>query len=178
MGCSSSKNQPKVITPEMIGKAVKEGLCEASVYSETMTSKPGCFTESEKIRIELPKEVSDARPILDKIEKGDDLDKLQTEMNIAAENACQGVAKIFEGVIKKMNVEDAAKLLQDENPTSCTDFLKEKCSEDLKTLMQPPISRAMGESQVNDLWAKIQEAVASFIAGESLPLVVDFNQET
>jgi len=160
MGCSSSKNQPKpkVITPEMIGNAVKLGLDESAQYAETMTSHPGRFTDSEQIRISLPEEISKLRPVLDQVEKGEELDKLEKEMNAAAEMACQGCAKVFEGVIKKMDIADAAKLLQDENPASCTDFLREKCEADLKTLMDPPVQRSMEESEVNSLWEAIKTA--------------------
>lgn len=158
MGCSCSSNAAPVITPEMIGRAVKMGLIEAAKYAETMTSETGRFTNSETIKITLPEEINKARPVLDSIEKGGELDNLEEQINVAAEMACQGCAGVFEGAITKLEVEDAAKLLKDESDTSCTDLLREKCEADLRELMTPPVQRAMDESDVNKVWTGIQEA--------------------
>jgi hypothetical protein len=96
------------------------------------------FLKNEKVKIELPGILEQARPILKMTGRGQQLDDLVVSMNRAAEAAVPMAKPLLINAVKSMSVTDAKNILTG-GDTSVTDFFRQKTSDALAVKFLPVV---------------------------------------
>ncbi len=104
---------------------LKQALQQGAEAAVAQLGQKGGFLNNAKLRIPLPGALEKTRPFLKMMGKGDDLDKLQTAMNRAAEAAVPEARDLLVNAVKQMSVDDAKKILAG-GDNSVTAYFEEK----------------------------------------------------
>lgn len=96
------------------------------------------FLKNEKVKIELPGILEQARPLLKMTGRGQQLDDLAVSMNRAAEAAVPMARPLLVNAVKSMSVTDAKNILTG-GDTSVTDFFRQRTSAALSVKFLPVV---------------------------------------
>ncbi len=105
------------------------------------------FLNNEKVRIQLPKILEQARPLLQMTGKSQKLDDLVVQMNHAAEAAMPMAKPLLMDAVKSMSITDAKNILTG-GETSVTDFFREKTSSKLAVQFLPIVKKVTDRSNL------------------------------
>jgi len=97
-----------------------------------------------------------------------ELDRFTTTMGTAAERTAAQSIPIFVNGIKRMQFNDAMRIIKD-GGTSATDYLRSSVGTELRLAVKPVMQSALDEYQLNKQWDKIISPVKS-LAGNKLNL--------
>ncbi len=115
---------------------LKAALDKGSSLAVAKLGVENGFLNNDKVRIQLPSILEQARPLLKMTGRGQQLDDLVISMNRAAESAVPMAKPLLMDAIKSMSVTDAKNILTG-GDTSVTDFFKQKTSTPLATKFLP-----------------------------------------
>lgn len=115
---------------------LKAALDKGSSLAVAKLGVENGFLNNDKVRIQLPSILEQARPLLKMTGRGQQLDVLVISMNRAAESAVPMAKPLLMDAIKSMSVTDAKNILTG-GDTSVTDFFKQKTSTPLATKFLP-----------------------------------------
>lgn len=135
---------------------LKAALEKGAVAAVTKLGVPNGFLNNDKVRIDLPPILAQARPLLKMSGRGQQLDDLAVAMNHAAEAAVPMAKPLLLNAVKSMSVTDAKKILTG-GDTSVTDFFREKTSAQLTTSFLPIVKKVTDRS---DLSGKYNSAMS------------------
>lgn len=113
------------------------------------------FLNNDKVKIQLPPILEQARPLLKMTGRGQQLDELVVSMNHAAEAAVPIAKPLLLNAIKSMSVDDAKQVLTG-GDTSVTNFFRDKTSAQLAVRFLPIVKKVTDRS---DLSAKYNSAM-------------------
>lgn len=105
----------------------------------------GGFLNNDKVRIQLPKILEQARPLLQMTGKGKKLDELVLQMNKAAEAAVPMAKPLLIDAVKSMSISDAKNILTG-GETSVTDFFRGKTQDKLAVQFLPVVKNVTDRS--------------------------------
>lgn len=106
---------------------LKAALEKGSVAAVAKLGVTDGFLGNDKVKIQLPGVLEQARPLLKMSGRGQQLDDLVVSMNRAAEAAVPMAKPLLINAVKSMSVTDAKNILSG-GETSVTDFFREKTS--------------------------------------------------
>lgn len=106
---------------------LKAALEKGSVAAVARLGVKDGFLKNEKVKIQLPSILEQARPLLKMTGRGQQLDDLVVSMNRAAEAAVPMAKPLLINAVKSMSVTDAKNILAG-GETSVTDFFRQKTS--------------------------------------------------
>lgn len=106
------------------------------------------FLNNDKVKIELPGLLEQARPLLRMTGKGQQLDDLVVSMNHAAESAVPLAKPLLLNAVKSMSVTDAKNILSG-GDTSVTDFFREKTTAQLSVKFLPIVKQITDRNGVS-----------------------------
>ncbi|WP_420473178.1 DUF4197 domain-containing protein [Noviherbaspirillum sp. ST9] len=106
------------------------------------------FLNNEKVKIQLPSILEQARPILKMTGKGKQLDELVVSMNRAAEAAVPMAKPLLVNAVKSMTLTDAKQILTG-GETSVTDFFRQKTSAELAVKFLPIVKKITDRSNLS-----------------------------
>lgn len=135
---------------------LKAALEKGSLAAVAKLGVPNGFLNNDKVRIDLPPILAQARPLLNMSGRGQQLDDLVVSMNHAAEAAVPMAKPLLLNAVRSMSVADAKKILTG-GDTSVTDFFREKTSTQLATSFLPIVKKVTDRS---DLSGKYNSAMA------------------
>lgn len=135
---------------------LKAALEKGSLAAVAKLGVPNGFLNNDKVRIDLPPILAQARPLLKMSGRGQQLDELVVSMNHAAEAAVPMAKPLLLNAVKSMSVADAKKILSG-GDTSVTDFFREKTSAQLTTSFLPIVKKVTDRS---DLSGKYNSAMS------------------
>ena len=138
--------------------ALKAALKWGAERSIEILSRSGGFNEHPVVRITLPDDAEKMRSALARIGLEKQVEKLEEDMNRAAERAVGASGQILADAIKNLSVEDAASIIASKNERMGTRYLYRETSDSLTEQMAPIIRDAMGGEQVMDTWQKLTAA--------------------
>lgn len=115
---------------------LKAALEKGSVAAVAKLGVTDGFLGNEKVKIQLPGVLEQARPLLKMSGRGQQLDDLVVSMNRAAEAAVPLAKPLLINAVKSMSVADAKNILSG-GETSVTDFFREKTSGQLSVKFLP-----------------------------------------
>lgn len=126
---------------------LKAALEQGSSLAVAKLGAENGFLNNEKVRIQLPKILEQARPLLKMTGKGQKLDDLVVQMNHAAEAAVPMAKPLLLDAVKSMSVTDAKNILTG-GETSVTDFFRDKTSAKLAVQFLPIVKKVTDKSNL------------------------------
>jgi len=133
---------------------LKEALVQGAGKAVELLGREGGFLDNPKVKIPLPKVLSKAEPLLRTLGKGEDLDRLVTTMNRAAEQAVPKAGPLLVDAVKAMSVTDAKKILSG-GDDSATRYFRDKTEERLARLFQPVVKESTDQLAVSKTYNEL-----------------------
>lgn len=165
---------PGTSTPALTNAEVISGLKEALNVgiknSVDITSVTDGFLGNPEIRLPFPE---DAIKVKQKaLDWGLDgqVEKFETTLNRAAEEACKEALPIFKDAILKMSISDGFAILNGGNGAA-TKYLKDNTTSALKQAFRPKVDAAISTVKLTDYWEPIitkYNSAMTFTGGEKL----------
>ena len=150
---NSNTEQPGLSNTEVIS-GLREALNIGIENSVASTSVNDGFLKNSEIRLPFP---PDAQKVKDKaIEFGLDtqVEKFETTLNRAAEEASKEALNIFVNAIKNMTLEDGFAILNGGNGAA-TKFLKDQTKSELQQAFLPKVKDAISKVKLTEYWNPI-----------------------
>ena len=123
---------------------LKQALEVGTKNTVSRTSIVDGYLGNAMIRILLPEEVRPVADAMRRVGLGGQLDKVQTQMNRAAEMAASEAAPIFLDAIKRMTLRDARGILEG-GDTAATEFFQRATSAPLRARYAPIVEAKMAQ---------------------------------
>lgn len=149
---TSSTTTP--LSNEEVIRGLKEALSVGITNSVNLTSVTDGFLKNSDIRLPFP---PDAIKVREKaLEWGLDgqVEKFETTLNRAAEEAAKEALPIFKNAITGMSLQDGFTILNGGNGAA-TKFLKDNTSSQLITAFAPKVKDAIEKVKLTDYWNPI-----------------------
>jgi hypothetical protein len=149
----TNTEQPALSNAEVIS-GLREALNIGIENSVKSTSVIDGFLNNSEIRLPFP---PDAQKVKDKaIEFGLDaqVEKFETTLNRAAEEASKEALNIFVNAIKNMTLEDGFSILNGGNGAA-TKFLKDQTKSELQQAFLPKVKSAISKVKLTEYWNPI-----------------------
>ena len=130
--------------------------------ASTAVSKLGVtngFLNNDKVKIQLPPILEQARPLLKMTGRGRQLDELVVSMNHAAEEAVPMAKPLLLNAVKSMSVADAKQILTG-GDTSVTNFFRDKTSSQLAVTFLPIVKKVTDRSGLSAQYNATMSQVA------------------
>lgn len=136
-----------LFSPAVMAKAaapILDLLGQASDSALDKLAKPGAFSADKAIRISLPgaKKLGGMMKYTDKLGL---TDKLNENLNRAAESAAAAAKPIFRSAINKITLQDAANIVTG-GDTAGTDYLQRSSGSEIEAQIRPLVSSALTKS--------------------------------
>jgi hypothetical protein len=160
----------KELTKDDANLGVKEALKLGIERGVAVASKEDGFLKNDLIKILLPKEAQVVESTLRKVGMGSKVDEAIKAMNRGAEDASKSALNIFVNSITSMSVSDAIGLIKG-GDNSCTEFLRNKSTNELTTAFKPIIGKSLEKTQATKYWSEM------FTAYNRIPLVKKVNPD-
>lgn len=166
---TNSTTTPALTNTEVIS-GLKEALNVGIKNSVDLTSVTDGFLGNSEIRLPFPE---DAIKVKEKaLEWGLDgqVDKFETTLNRAAEEACKEALPIFKDAILNMSISDGFTILNG-GEGAATKYLKDNTSAALKQAFRPKVDAAISQVKLTEYWNPIitkYNSAMTFTGGEKL----------
>jgi len=150
---SSQTSAPKLSNDEVIS-GLREALNVGIRNSVSLTSVTDGFLKNEAIRLPFP---PDAQKVKDKAiewKLDGQVQKFETTLNRAAEEATKEALPIFKEAILNMSVQDGFAILNG-GDGSATKFLKEQTTSKLVSAFAPKVKEATSKVKLTEYWNPI-----------------------
>ncbi len=158
------------LTEGEVASGLKEALTVGITNAVDLTSITDGFLGNAEIRLPFPE---DAIKVKEKaLELGLDgqVEKFETTLNRAAEEASKEALPIFKNAITSMSIQDAFGILNG-GDGAATNYLKGKTTDDLVTAFRPKVDEAISKVKLTDYWdplAKKYNTAMTFTGGEQI----------
>ncbi len=161
-------------TPSLTNTEVISGLKEALTVgiknSVNLTSVTDGFLANAEIRLPFPPDALKVKEKALELGLSGQVDKFETTLNRAAEEATKEALPIFINAIKGMTVSDGFAILNGGNGAA-TKFLKDNTTAQLTAAFSPKVADAIAKVKLTDYWdplaAKYNQAMI-FTGGEKV----------
>lgn len=150
---NSSNNKPSLTNDEVIA-GLREALQLGIKNSVSLTSVTDGFLKNSEIRLPFP---PDAQKVRDKAlewKLDGQVEKFETTLNRAAEEASKEALPIFADAIKNMSVQDGFAILNG-GDGAATKFLKDYTSSKLVAAFSPKVKEATSKVKLTEYWNPI-----------------------
>jgi nicotinamidase-related amidase len=166
---TSTSAAPKLTNGEVVS-GLKEALQVGIKNAVSLTSVTNGFSGNPAIRLPFPE---DAMKVREKaLDWGLDtqVEKFETTLNRAAEEATKEAMPIFMNAITNMSVQDGFAILNGGNGTA-TKFLRDNTSAQLVEAFSPKVADAISEVKLTEYWNPIitkYNSAMKFTGGQQL----------
>lgn len=149
---ASSNGMP--LSNEEVVKGLKEALSVGITNSVNLTSVTDGFLKNSEIRLPFPPDAIKVKEMA--LEWGLDgqVEKFETTLNRAAEEAAKEALPIFKNAITGMSLQDGFSVLNGGNGAA-TRFLKDNTTGQLITAFSPKVKTAIEKVKLTDYWNPI-----------------------
>lgn len=145
------------LTNQEANAGVKAALEKGAVVAVGKLGVENGFLNNDKVKIQLPPILEQARPLLKMTGRGQQLDQLVVSMNHAAEAAVPLAKPLLIDAVHSMSIADAKNILTG-GDTSVTDFFRSRTSAQLAVQFLPIVKKITDRS---DLSSKYNAAMGS-----------------
>jgi hypothetical protein len=143
------------------GSGLKAALEKGSTAAVAKLGVKDGFLKNEKVKIELPGVLEQARPLLKMTGRGQQLDDLVVSMNRAAEAAVPMAKPLLINAVKSMSVTDAKNILTG-GDTSVTDFFRQKTAGALAVKFLPVVKSITSRSGLSAKYNATMGQISKF----------------
>lgn len=138
-----------------IVNGLKEALEIGTSQAVQLAGQENGYLGNPDIKIPLPESIAKTEPLVRAAGMGDQLDAFVLSMNRAAESAAPEARSIFWDAIKKMQIDDAQRIL-DGRDNEATLYFQDKTTEQLTAVFKPLVHQAMQETGVTQQYHALQ----------------------
>ncbi|MES2324815.1 MAG: DUF4197 domain-containing protein [Pseudomonadota bacterium] len=142
---------------------LKTALEKGAVAAVAKLGAENGFLHNDKVKIQLPKAIEKARPLLAMAGKAQQLDELVVSMNHAAEAAVPMAKPLLINAVKSLTVADAKNILSG-GDGSVTNFFREKTSASLTVQFLPMVKKVTDRSRLSAKYNSAMGKVSAFTA--------------
>ena len=150
-GATSTKPQ---LTNQEVISGLKEALSVGIKNSVSVTSVTDGFLKNTAIRLPFPPDALKVRQKALDLGMSAQVDKFETTLNRAAEEAVKEALPIFTNAITSMTISDGFAILNGGNGAA-TRYLKEKTTAQLTSAFRPRVEAAISKVQLTQYWEPI-----------------------
>jgi hypothetical protein len=126
-------------------RGIREALSLASLNATTRLARPDGFWGDMRVRIALPGLLGQSQRTLSGFGMSAPLDRLQENLNHAAESVMPQAATLFTNAVRTITIADAVDIVGG-GEDSATRYLREHTETRLKSLLKPAMTRALTAS--------------------------------
>ena len=166
---SDSTSAPALTNTEVIA-GLREALTIGANNAGSLTSKADGFLKNKEIRLPFPEDALKVKEKALDLGLEGQVEKFETALNRAAEEAAKEAAPIFVNAIKNMTVEDGFNILKGDD-NAATVFLRKQTSSQLTTAFTPKVSAAIEKVELTKYWeplAKVYNTAMTLSGGEKI----------
>jgi hypothetical protein len=166
---TSTPSAPKLSNQEVIS-GLKEALQVGIKNAVNFTSVTDGFLKNEAIRLAFPPDAMKARQKAIDMGMTAQVDKFETTLNRAAEEAAKEALPIFVEAITGMSVQDGFAILNGGNGAA-TKFLKDQTTSKLTAAFSPKVAEAISRVKLTEYWNPIMtkyNAAMNITRGEKI----------
>ena len=166
---NSTPTKPQLTNDEVI-KGLKEALTIGIQNSVDSSSVLDGFLKNPAIRLPFPPDAIKVKEKAINLGMQGQVDKFETTLNRAAEEAVKEALPIFKNAILNMSIQDGFAILKGGNGAA-TKFLKEKTSDSLAVAFLPKVKNATSKVQLTSYWNPIitkYNAAVTLTGGEKI----------
>lgn len=164
-----SPTKPQLTNDEVI-KGLKEALTVGIKNSVDSSSVLDGFLKNPNIRLPFPPDAIKVKEKAINLGMQGQVDKFETTLNRAAEEAVKEALPIFKNAILNMSIQDGFAILKGGNGAA-TKFLKDKTSDSLAIAFLPKVKNATSKVQLTSYWNPIitkYNAAITLTGGEKI----------
>ena len=140
-----------LLSKEEIIKGLKDALNISIENSVKQSSALDGFWKNSAIKLPFPEDAKKVKDAAIKLKTKSQVDRFETTLNRAAEEATKKALPIFLNAIKNMNITDGLSILNGGNG-SATRFLQANTTSGLKTAFKPEVDRAIQTVELTKYW--------------------------
>lgn len=166
---SNTDSQPSLSNSDVIS-GLKEALNVGITNAVDVTSITDGFLKNSEIRLPFPKDAIKVKEKAIDLGLKTQVDKFETTLNRAAEEAVKEALPIFKDAILNMSIQDGFKILND-GEGAATNYLKSATVKQLTTAFRPKVKEAIAKVKLTDYWNPIiskYNAATQFTGGEKI----------
>ena len=166
---NSTPTKPQLTNDEVI-KGLKEALTIGIQNSVDSSSVLDGFLKNPAIRLPFPPDAIKVKEKAINLGMQGQVDKFETTLNRAAEEAVKEALPIFKNAILMMSIQDGFAILKGGNGAA-TKFLKDKTSDSLAVAFLPKVKNATSKVQLTSYWNPIitkYNAAVTLTGGEKI----------
>ena len=166
----NNPSQKASLTNEEVISGLKEALSVGITNSVNLTSITDGFFKNDSIKLPFP---ADAQKVKDKaleLKLDGQVEKFETTLNRAAEEASKEALPIFKEAILNMSVQDGFAILKG-GDGAATKFLKDQTTSKLVTAFSPKVKEATSKVKLTEYWNPIinkYNSVMTLTGGQKL----------
>lgn len=154
LGTGTSTSTTPALTNTEVIAGLKEALSVGIQNSVNLTSVTDGFLKNETIRLPFPQDAIKVREKALEWGMTGQVEKFETTLNRAAEEATKEALPIFKDAILNMSITDGFNILNGGNGAA-TRFLKDNTSAQLITAFAPKVDAAISKVKLTDYWNPI-----------------------
>lgn len=139
------------LTNSEVISGLKEALSVGIQNSVSLTSITDGFLANEQIRLPFPPDAIKVKEKAMDLGLGNQVEKFETTLNRAAEEACKEALPIFKQAIIGMTVQDGFSILNGGNGAA-TKYLKEQTNQSLIDAFLPKVKNAISKVKLTEYW--------------------------
>ena len=166
---NTTPTKPQLTNDEVI-KGLKEALTVGIKNSVDSSSVLDGFLKNPDIRLPFPPDAIKVKEKAINLGMQGQVDKFETTLNRAAEEAVKEALPIFKDAILNMSIQDGFAILKG-GEGAATRFLKDNTSEKLIAAFSPKVKEATSKVQLTSYWNPIitkYNAVTALSGGEKI----------
>jgi hypothetical protein len=150
---SNNNTKPGLTNDEVIS-GLKEALNVGIKNSVSLTSITDGFLKNDVIRINFPQDAIKIKEKAIEFGMSGQVEKFETTLNRAAEEATKEALPIFKDAILSMSVQDGFSILKG-GDGAATKFLKEQTTTKLVSAFSPKVKEATSKVKLTESWTPI-----------------------
>ena len=147
---TSTSEAPALTNNEVIA-GLKEALTVGINNSVDLTSVTDGFLGNPQIKLPFPPDAFKVRQKALDLGLNDQVERFETTLNRAAEEACKEALPIFKNAITELSVQDGFAILNGGNGAA-TKFLKDQTTQSLKQAFAPKVEAAISKVKLTEYW--------------------------
>lgn len=150
---TTTPTAPKLSNEEVVS-GLKEALNVGIKNAVNITSVTDGFLKNESIRLPFPPDAIKARQKAIDLGMTAQVEKFETTLNRAAEEASKEAILIFADAITNMSIQDGFTILKG-GEGAATNYLKEQTTAKLTAAFSPKVAEAISKVKLTEYWSPI-----------------------
>lgn len=151
-----------VLTREEMADAIRQALRQGVGHAVDTLGATDGFLRDPRVRIPLPEELDRAGDVLRRLGQGRYVDRFETTLNRAAEQAVSQSFEVFAGAVSRMSVEDALGILEGPDDAA-TRYFRGETEAELRRRFRPIIEQATAQTGVTASYKQLIDAIPSYL---------------